>query len=77
MMAVIGMMIFTGAMAIAVAAIWVSVAPQWRRIVRIAGGDVEQRFSPATTPVRADRRVVVRRWASLRAPTTVRHQHAA
>jgi hypothetical protein len=69
MFAVIGTMIFMGAMALAVAAIWLSVAPQWRRIARLAGGHVEQPFQPLERLACAERRIAVRRWASV--PTGV------
>ena len=75
MMAVIGTMIFMGALALAVTAIWLSVAPQWRRIARLAAGHVEQPFHPLEQLARAERRIAVRRWAA--APSAPARMRAA
>lgn len=72
MMALVAMAVFTGAMALALTAIWSTVAPQWRRIVRLAVGHVEQ---PREALVQAECRIAVRRWAS--APVAVRQWRAA
>ena len=69
MMAMISILVFTGAMALACAVMWVTVAPQWRRIARLASGQVEQSFDPLEQLARAERRIAVRRWAT--APTPV------
>ena len=63
-MAMIGTMVFMGALALAVAAIWLTIAPQWRRIVRLAVGHVEQPFNPLEQLARAEHRIAVRRWAA-------------
>ena len=68
MMAVVGMLVFAGAMALAMSVIWFSVAPQWRRIIRLASGHVEVPFQPLEALARAERRIAVTRWAS--APVT-------
>lgn len=64
MMAVIGTMVFLGAMAFAVAAMWLTIAPQWRRVRDLAMGRVEQPFRPLATLALAERRIAVRRWAA-------------
>jgi hypothetical protein len=68
MMTVLSVVIFMGAFAAAVAAIVLSVAPQWRRIVRLATGHVEQPFAPLSALALAERRIAVRRWAATSAP---------
>ncbi|MDB5697030.1 MAG: hypothetical protein JWN21_2573 [Sphingomonas bacterium] len=77
MMAVIGTMVFMGAMTLAMAVIWLSVAPQWRRIVRLASGHVEQSFNPLQRLAMAERRIAVRRWASAPASVLPRMRAAA
>lgn len=77
MMAVIGTMVFMGAMALAMAVIWLSVAPQWRRIVRLAGGHVEQPFHPLEQLARAENRIALRRWASAPVAPSLRMRAAA
>lgn len=67
-MVVVGTLVFIGAMALAVSVIWLTIAPQWRRIARLAMGRVEQPFQPLGALARAERRIAVNRWAS--APTT-------
>jgi hypothetical protein len=64
MLAVIGTLVFVGAMALALGTIWSTVAPQWRRIARLAAGHVEQPFHPLETLARAERRIAVRRWSA-------------
>lgn len=63
-MAMVGAIVFIGAMALAAMVIWLSVAPQWRRIARLAFGHVEQPFQPLGALALAERRIAVRRWAS-------------
>ena len=77
MAAVIGTMVFMGAMALAVTVIWLSVAPQWRRIAGLAMGRVEQPFQPLEALAIAERRIAVRRWASAPACAPVRMRAAA
>lgn len=76
-MALIGMLIFAGALALAVTVIWLSVAPQWRRIVRLAAGFTEQPFQPLGALAQAERRIAVNRWASAPAPAAVPRRAAA
>lgn len=61
MMGLVAVVVFTGAMALAVAAIWLTIAPQWRRIVRLAAGQVEQPFQPLADLAREEHRIAVRR----------------
>lgn len=68
MMAVVGTMVFVGAMALSLLVMWQSVAPQWRRILRLAMGHVEQPFQPLEHLARAERRIAVRRWAAQASP---------
>jgi hypothetical protein len=63
-MAMIGTLVFLGATALALTVIWLSIAPQWRRIARLALGRIEQPFQPLEALARAERRIAVTRWAS-------------
>ena len=76
MTAMIGTVLLVGAMALAMTAIWVSIAPQWRRILRLAAGHVEQPFQPLEALALAERRIAVKRWAATPAPA-VRMRAAA
>lgn len=76
-MAVIGMLVFVGAMALAAMVIWLTVAPQWRRIARLAGGHIEQPFQPLGALAQAERRIAVKRWASAPAVTPLPRRAAA
>ena len=58
---ILGTAVFSGAAGAAGVTIWSSVAPQWRRIVRLAAGHPEQSFAPLSQLVRAERRIAVRR----------------
>ena len=64
MIGLVAIAVFTGAMAHAVVAIWTTVAPEWRRIVRLAAGHVEQPFRPLAGLALAERRIAVRRWVT-------------
>lgn len=77
MMALVAMTVFTGAMALALAAIWSTVAPEWRRIARLAAGHVEQPFQPLAGLAQAERRIAVRRWAAAPVPVPIRQLRAA
>lgn len=77
MMALVAMAVFTGAMALALAVIWSTVAPEWRRIARLAAGHVEQPFQPLADLAQAERRIAVRRWAAAPVPAAVRRLRAA
>jgi len=76
-MLVLSFMIFGGAFAVAGAVIGTTVAPQWSRITRLALGHVEPAFAPLQTLATAERRIAVRRWASVSVPMTPRRQNAA
>ena len=81
MMAMVSMIVFAGAMAFAGAVMWLSIAPQWRRIARLASGQVEHAFHPLEQLARAERRIAVRRWAAspmpVMLPATLRRRIAA
>ena len=77
MVALVSMMVFAGAMALACAVMWATVAPQWRRIALLATGRTEQPFSPLETLARAERRIAVRRWAAAPALAPIRRTRAA
>lgn len=77
MIGLVAMAVFTGAMALALMAIWATVAPQWRRIARLAVGHVEQPFLPLESLALAERRIAIRRWASVPVPAPIRSLRAA
>ena len=64
MIAIVSFFIFAGALVTSVAVIVAMVGPQWRRIVRLASGEVETRLMPLATLSVAEDRIAVRRWAS-------------
>ncbi len=68
---ILGLLVFTGAFALSVTVIAASIGPQWHRIVRLATGHVEHSFSPLSTLAGAERRIAVRRWASVPVPQTM------
>ncbi len=71
MVAVLGIVVFAGAFLTAVGVIAATVAPQWRRIVSLASGNVEPAFAPLSQLASAERRIAVRRWASAPLPAGV------
>lgn len=77
MAGLVAMTVFTGAMTLALMAIWSTVAPQWRRIARLAAGHVEAPFHPLAGLARAEHRIAVRRWASAPLPLDPRRLRAA
>lgn len=77
MMAVVGGLVFSGAFAVALAVIVASVAPQWRRIARLASGHVEPAFQPLQTLAFAERRIAVRRRVSASMPAGLRRWREA
>ena len=77
MMALVSLLVFSGAMTASVAIIAAAVAPQWRRIVRLAAGNVEQPFTPLGHLRIAERRIAVRRWASEPIPASIDRLRAA
>ena len=70
-MALTGLVIFAGALAMASMVIWASIAPQWRRIASLATGHLERPFTPLETLARAERRIAVKRWAMTSRPAFV------
>jgi len=72
MMMVIGSLVFASALVASIAIIASTVSPQWRRIVRLATGQVEEPFAPLATLAHAERRIAVRRWASAPMPASMR-----
>ncbi len=77
MQTMIGFVVFSGAFATATAVIATSVAPQWRRILSLAAGNVETGFAPLSVLVHAERRIAVRRWASAPVPAPLTRLRAA
>ena len=71
------MTVFVGALALALAAIWTTVAPEWRRVLRLAAGHVEAPFQPLAQLAHAERRIAVRRWAAAPVPAAIRRLRAA
>ncbi len=71
-MAVITILVFAGAMALSVGTIVLAVGPQWRRIMRLASGRTETTFAPLQQLALAERRIAVRRWATMSAPSPFR-----
>ena len=76
-MLVLSFMVFAGAFAVAGMMIVSSIAPQWDRIVCLAMGNVEPAFQPLRTLAVAERRIAVRRWASVTTPAPARRWNAA
>lgn len=77
MVAAFSVLVFVGAFLAAAGVIIVTVAPQWRRIVRLASGHVEPAFAPLSQLASAERRIAVRRWASAPLPTEAHRFRAA
>ncbi len=77
MVATFSVLVFVGAFLAAVGVIAATVAPQWRRIVRLASGNTEPAFAPLSQLASAERRIAVRRWASAPIPAAVRRLRAA
>lgn len=72
MVAVLGVLVFSGAFIFSAAVIAAMIAPQWRRIARLAAGNVEPGFTPLAELARAERRIRVNRWASAPVPQPIR-----
>ena len=68
MIQVLAGLTFSGAAAVAGGTIYGSVAPQWRRILRLAGGQTEAVFAPLSQLALAERRIAVRRWSAASRP---------
>jgi hypothetical protein len=71
MIAILGFVIFAGALVTAVAVIVMMVAPQWQRIVSLAAGQAEPSFAPLAQLAVAERRIAVRRWAARPVPAEI------
>lgn len=69
--------VFAGSTTLAAVAIWSTLAPQWRRVLRLAAGHVEQPFQPLHALAVAERRIAVRRWATVSAPSEMNRLRAA
>lgn len=77
MVALVGLVVFAGALTLASATIWWSVAPQWQRIARLVAGYPEQFPEPAfAPPATAEHRIAVTRWSAPR-PASARLREAA
>ena len=72
MMTMVDGLVFASAFAVAVMVIVSSIAPQWRRIMRLAAGHIEPSFQPLQTLALAERRIAVRRRVSASMPTGLR-----
>lgn len=72
MVAVVTFLVFATAMAVSLGVIAAMIAPQWRRIARLATGHIEPEFQPLSTLATAERRIAVRRWAAGRVPSSFR-----
>lgn len=68
MMAMVSVLVFSGACAASIGVIIATVAPQWRRILTLAAGQAETQFAPLATLAIAERRIAVRRWSTESAP---------
>jgi hypothetical protein len=71
MIAVVSILVFAGAFALSAGLIAMAIGPQWRRIVNLAMGRVEQSFAPLEQLAQAERRIAVRRWASAPIPMPI------
>lgn len=70
MMTVFSVVVFLSAFTTAAGVIGSSVAPQWRRIARLATGEVEQPFALPATLTYAESQIAVRHWATAQAPAS-------
>ena len=77
MMGFAAILVFTGALALGIGIIAVTVAPQWRRIMRLASGNVEAGFAPLATLAQAEQRIAIRRWAAAPVPPAIHRMRAA
>ena len=68
MMQMLASLAFSGAAFAASATIYTSVAPQWRRILRLAAGHPEIAFAPLSQLVEAEGRIAVRRSSPISRP---------
>lgn len=68
MMMVFSALVFSAALTVSLVVIGMAVGPQWRRIVKLAMGEIETSFAPLQQLALAERRIAVRRWASAPVP---------
>jgi hypothetical protein len=68
MMTIVSIVVFAGALVTAIAVIALAVGPHGSRILRVAAGHADRSFAPLEQLVRAERRIAIRRRASLPAP---------
>lgn len=72
MVAVLGVLVFTGAFIFSVAVIAAMIVPQWKRIARLVSGQIEPGFTPLAQLATAERRIRLNRWASAPMPQPIR-----
>lgn len=77
MMTFVAMAVFLGAVTLALAAIWSTVAPEWRRIARVTAGGIEGPFQPLSDITTAGRRIAVKRWVVVPVPVASHRRRAA
>lgn len=77
MMAWLSALAFSAALMASVAAIAMTIAPQWRRILSLASGKIETSFAPLRQLAHAERRIAVRRWAAAPVPAPIRRMRGA
>lgn len=77
MSAVLGVLVFTGAFLFSVVIIATMIAPQWRRIARLASGHVEPGFAPLAQLAIAERRIRLNRRASTLVTQPIRLREVA
>jgi hypothetical protein len=77
MVAMVSILIFAGALALSIGVIVATVAPQWRRIIRMMDGHVEPAFTPLAHIASVERRIAVRRWALGSTPSPAQPSRAA
>lgn len=77
MMAVMSVLVFGGALAVAMYAMAATLVPELGRIAAVLAGRPAERFAPLATLVRAERRIAVRRWAAAAPRNPARWRAAA
>ena len=68
MMEIVSIVVFASALVTSVAVIALAIGPRWSRILRVAGGHNDRGFAPLERLVQAERRIAIRRRASLPVP---------
>ncbi|TPG14255.1 hypothetical protein EAH84_02735 [Sphingomonas oligophenolica] len=77
MVAVMNILIFSGALTAAIGVMSTTLVPQWRRVLSLAAGNIEEQFAPLGQLAIAERRIAVRRWASESVPVPLARLRAA